>query len=957
MTGRLKRAARAAFLILLASATIGAENFEAQENFRAAMTAFKEKNFYSARLLLQEIVLKDPRGDLGDDAQYYLAMTYFYEGDYKTAQFEFKALERDFPESPMVVRAAFWNGEAWFYRKAYREAIESHTRFARKYRENILAASALYTIGYIYNEQKRYDEAQEVLSRALKEYPETTAAPALTLQLGIAQFNAAEYAPARRTFQNLMVKYATADNLGAARFWLGKSYYAEGKFPEAFGEFSAVTQEYPASTEAGEALYLAALCQYKIASVSAALPVLANVVQKYPQSQVYPFARLRQAQLYFETKDWGSALPPLLDLVNNHREHETFAPALDLLAEVRRKQGQPQEAIGLFEALRQEKDIKGKARKELLRRYADLLYQESRFTEAAAVYSELLNEFGQNAEGANFYLMLARAQYKDGKFEAALQSLSTLQKNYEDESSRAEALFLKAEISYALGKFNDALQGYARLVKKYPGHAKVFDAEMGLGWTYFELKQYARAADNFRKILRNYKKSQEQAKAYLALGAAQYNLRDLDGALASYRKIMNAFPQEQTEAAEARYQVAWLKFRRNEFSEADKEFRQYLSGKEVPREAEAKYFAALCKFQLGDYKSAEAELAAIYLDKAALPWIKEKSLADLAKARIALKDFVSARDAYLRLTEEFPESQGREEAYYQVVQLSLKAGDEKKAASAHQALKEKPGSVWYAESLSAFADYYRRKKNFSAADAMLTELVEMRKKPEEKLDALLAQAELYAMQNRDAEAMRLMEKILANEDLAESTALRAAASLFQLYEKSAKMADGEAYAEKLSSRFADNAKLSEEMLLAQARFAYLAKRFAASRDILGALTKSRNAGSRARFMLALTYQEEGDTARALDYFRQVSAEQDPPTWLKARFHIGEILFERGEYEGAAREFSRITYAQTRDEAIYEKSLYKAALAFRQIKKDKEFENFRAKLKEAFPQSVYLKELQ
>jgi TolA-binding protein len=93
------------------------------------MVAFKEKSFYSARLLLQEIILKDPKGEYGDDAQYYLAMTYYYESDYKTAQFEFKALQRDFPESPFVVRAAFWNGEAWFYRKQYREAIESHAAF------------------------------------------------------------------------------------------------------------------------------------------------------------------------------------------------------------------------------------------------------------------------------------------------------------------------------------------------------------------------------------------------------------------------------------------------------------------------------------------------------------------------------------------------------------------------------------------------------------------------------------------------------------------------------------------------------------------------------------------------------------------------------------------------------------------------------------------------------------
>jgi len=152
--------------VSLNAASVYADLFDSEQSFRTAMVAFKEKSFYSARLLLQEIILKDPKGEYGDDAQYYLAMTYYYESDYKTAQFEFKALQRDFPESPFVVRAAFWTGEAWFYRKQYREAIEAHAAFVRKYRENILSASALYTIGYIYNEQKRYDEAERSLLKA-----------------------------------------------------------------------------------------------------------------------------------------------------------------------------------------------------------------------------------------------------------------------------------------------------------------------------------------------------------------------------------------------------------------------------------------------------------------------------------------------------------------------------------------------------------------------------------------------------------------------------------------------------------------------------------------------------------------------------------------------------------------------------------------------------------------------
>ncbi|MBS0616541.1 MAG: tetratricopeptide repeat protein [Spirochaetes bacterium] len=147
------------------------------------------------------------------------------------------------------------------------------------------------------------------------------------------------------------------------------------------------------------------------------------------------------------------------------------------------------------------------------------------------------------------------------------------------------------------------------------------------------------------------------------------------------------------------------------------------------------------------------------------------------------------------------------------------------------------------------------------------------------------------------------------------------------------------------------------MRIQQAKFLLRASQSDEARERLAELTKSRSVADRARFMLAETYFNDGDETRALDYFRQISQKHDSATWLKARFFIGEILFKRGEYEDAAREFSRIAFADTRDDSVYEKALYRAALCFIKTKKQREAETFRAKLKEAFPHSKYLPELQ
>ncbi|HRP69402.1 MAG TPA: tetratricopeptide repeat protein [Turneriella sp.] len=510
-----------------------------------------------------------------------------------------------------------------------------------------------------------------------------------------------------------------------------------------------------------------------------------------------------------------------------------------------------------------------------------------------------------------------------------------------------------------MGKFTQALQFYARLIKKYPKHTKVFDAEMGIGWTYFELKQYARAGDSFRKILRKYKKSDEQAKAYLALGACLYNLRDLQGALKSYKTILEKFLTQHDEATEARYQMAWLHFRQNKFDEAILEFQKYIAlGENEPRHADALYFSGLSYFQTGKYAEAINHFERAAHTPNAPAWLKEKALADLARSQNSAGQIADAQKTYKALIEAYPQSSVYDEALYQLVLLAFKTNDEASAIEWKGQLKaHNSKSPWYAEALRETADFYRKEKRFTLAEHALVELEEAQKKPEEKLTTLVLRASLHFEEGRDEKAKALTLKILQNEEITDATANSAAALLFRIYEKQGAYVDGEKEAVRLCTRFAENSLLKEEMLLHQAHFLTLQKKFSASREALTPLATSRHTGARARFAIAETYRAENDTTHALDFYRQITQKQDEGLYLKARFYIGQILFDRKDYEAAAREFSRVAYADSRDDATYEKALYYAARAFREIQKEKEFETFREKLKEAFPQSTYIKELE
>lgn len=943
--------------LLVSPTTFFASSYNTEQNFRSAMAAFKDRNFYSARLLLQEIILQDARGEYGDDAQYYLAMTYFYEADYKSAQFEFKALDRDFPDSPFLVRAAFWTGEAWFYQKKYREAIETHSAFVRKYRENPLSASALYTIGFIYNEQGRFDEAAQEFERALKDYPETSIAPALTLELGIARLNAKEFVKARQQFENLLVNFANAGNLDSAKFWLGKSYFAEENFAEALKEFDSLEKDFVNSKHVPESLYLAALCEYKLKHFARAEDLLQKAAKEHPKDVIYPFVKLREGQLFHEQNQDAKALPALLDIINNFRNHETFAPALELLATIRVNEGKSEEAIKLFEALENEEGVSDESTKHLVRQHADLLFKEARYQAAAEKYAVLTKKFSKAKEAHQFFLLRARAEFEAGKKKEALSTLDTLEENYHDKSSLSESLFLRAEIEYQLGNFKKALQLYARFTKKYPKHARTFSAEMGIGWTYFELKQFARAADYFKKILKNHKEDSSQSKALLALGACQYNLRAFEAAEKSYKTIINFFASEKVEYAEALYQLAWLEFRRNRFTDAAKLFEKYIAlGISAPRSAEARYFLAQTFLKEGESAKAEEILSRLVEDSHIPDWLKEKSLGDLAKTQALGQNFSSARSTYVRLLKEYPDTSLKEESYYQIASLSLKLTDEKTALEATQSLRSFQTRLWLDEALSELSEFYRKQKEWKKAADALREVEKHKTKAPEKLSVSLRRATLLIEEGKKSEAIGLLHAILENADATEETILSAMQSLFSLYEADGHFKEGAQEAASLTKRYAETANIRLEAAFSEARFHYLAQNYAAAREILLPLTKQRTLAERAKLSLGETYLKEGNTAQALDYFRQISSAQDDPSWLKARFYIGTIQMEQKNFEEAAREFARVAYAENKDATLYEKSLYQAALAFKALKKTKEYETFREKLKAAFPQSLFIKEL-
>ncbi|MCB1200371.1 MAG: tetratricopeptide repeat protein [Leptospiraceae bacterium] len=932
--------------------------FSSEQNFRAAGAAFKDGNYYAARLIFQEIVAKDPTGEYGDDSQYYNSLTYYYEADYKSAIFEFKILRRDWPSSEFIPRADYFTGEAYFYQGNYKQSLETHKVFVRTFPQNSLAPNALYTIGYIYMQEKRYDEAIAEFQRSLISYPDAKINGTISLQLGIAYYNLKEFAAARREFQKAVVNYGAAGIEDKAQLWIGKAWYAEGNITEAERAFNLILERFPDSESAPEAMYFIALCRYSQKDIAGSRAKLDELTKRYPDWKQIDSVYFRQAQTSVELKNDNDALVYLNALVERFPESEFYLPALELIGDIQYRKGNITAALDLYSNISEKENIKPAIKYALRRKTGDLLFLSGDFTAAASQYEILTAMDSTENSQPEAMFMAAQAWFKAGMSDKAFAQLEDLVKKYPRSTWRADAYYLQGEIHFSLTAYDSALQSYRRVLRFFKDHARFDEAWLGVGWSYFELSQYARAADEFRKLEKEAKSEKIKVKAKLAWAACQFNLRDFDAARKAYGEIIAKAADFPEEAEEARFQNAWLLYRQRDYEKSIPAFDEYINSyPEGKRRVESQYFRAWSLFRLNQFAEAETGFIAVADNPNADISFRQKARLDLGKTRMGRKKYPEAIAALETLATDFPESNLLDEAFYNLAVCHLKLDFPARAEEVASRLSaHNSASSYLPEIQRDLGDYYRGKGEFDKAEALYLEIIE-RKSGDSAWEARFSRATLYAESKKTDKAVAILKEVLrAKEPEAAPFQVRALLEILQIY---ADQGDAESGLKEITENrkfIAKDSYLRKETALREAKFLLMQKKWQAARKPLSGIIDDPDFSVPARFYLGESYYFDKMYSQAFDYFRQVSRKEDSVLAGQAMFYLGEIHLERKEYDKAAKEFTRVVYLYSGDRVLYEKALYKTSLSFQKTGAVREFESYRKKLAEAYPASKYLIEL-
>ncbi|MES0488402.1 MAG: tetratricopeptide repeat protein [Leptospirales bacterium] len=947
-----------AFLGVAFVSSLAADNtISSLRTYQAGIKAFQQKSFYSARLLFQEILNKDSRGEFGDDSQYYIALTYYYEADYKSALFEFRVLLRDYPNSSYEVKARYWEGECFYYLKDYRQALSTHYKFIKDFPESKRAAYAIYTIGYMYILTERYDDAVFTFRDALNKYPKSNISPEIALQLGIAHYNNRDYSKARKQFQSVILRYQDIDTK-EAQLWIGKTYFAENKYEDAKAQFLYILEQHTQGDIVPDAKYHLALCYYKTEGPEKTFEVLNDIIANYKKWSELGSAYFRRGQIHQIRENYALAAADYRLVVERYQDSEFYIQALELMADSYRSFGKTDEALRIYQMLLDSFKLKGKARKVVLLKMGNLLLIEKQFEKAARVYQIFYEEYPTDESAPETMFMRSQSLYKVGMYDTALNTLDRLVKKYPHSQWKGDAYFMYGEIYYALTDYTKALQYYNIVLRQYKGHRRFFASAMGVGWSYLELKQYERASDQFRKYEKFASNDSEKAWVLSAIASCRYNLRDFDDAIKYYQNVIKLYPEEP-EAEEAYFQIAWVYFRLNDYAQAEKEFITYLekfpSGKRAP---DALYFQAKSLHLTGNYKKAEGLFLKCHKESPEDNPFKERSLLDYAKILALQGDFWGAIDQYRNFLKQYPESVSVEEVYYLLAKSYLQVKQPQHAENVYYELaKKKSASLYRAEILRIISVYFRKRGEVSKADALYRKMIRNAKTTGDKMEAQFARVSMYSSTGQYKEALGICEKLLnSNAEDMEPYRIRLVKTMTEIYASSGNVEMALELIGKQKKNSSNDKNTIGQLTIVEAKIWLMQKEYNKAIKLLKPLLDEQDHSIVARYYsgLAHYYQKKYDVA--FDYFRQVSQGRDEFLAAWSFYYLGEIHLLRKAYLKAARDYTKIVYLYSGISDLFERALYKSSLSFKKAGKVREYELYRERLRESFPESKYIKRL-
>jgi TolA-binding protein len=572
----------------------------AKLSFELSLNPFNE-----AIIAFQRYIDKYPNSPRREEAYRHLIDLYLTTRNYKDALTSIEAIPINTPALRSAhQRIAYFRGVELFNNGDFRGAIDHFEKSFRYADNRTIRAQALFWQGEANYRLEQYSEAISVHNRFLLaqgafSLPEYNLA---NYTIGYSHFKRKEYPQAITAFRKFINDRDISKNLRndaylriADSYFITKSYTASLDFYDRAIALNANDRDY--------AIFQKALVQGVTGNFNGKIQTLQNLLQQYPSSAFIVDARYELANTYVIQDNPTRALQYYNEIINRHPNSSYVRSAMLKTGLIHFNLNQDEQALQVF--------------RRVIENYPGSPESQEALTSMRNIYVAMdrVDEyvrFSQNLGFANvteaqqdsLSYIAAENRYMQGDCENAVRSFT----NYIDRFPRGifalNAHFYKAECEFRMNERQRALAGYeyvlARPKSKFSENAAIRAAQIN-----FAMGHYAAALGHYETLEEIAEFRSNKLDAQIGQMRSLSRLERTAETISAAKKVLEAEKLSQEVTQEANLLIARAAMKQGNMDMARQHFSITNRIAENVMAAEAKYNLALIEFRKGNYNKCE----------------------------------------------------------------------------------------------------------------------------------------------------------------------------------------------------------------------------------------------------------------------------------------------------------------------------------------------------------------
>jgi TolA-binding protein len=530
---------------------------------------FTSRNYKDALASLEAININTPQLRTAyQRIAYYRGIELFNNGDFAGAADNFRK-SMQYPENRTIrAQSMFWQGESFYRLNQFDKAIETHDRFQLLQGAFNLAEYNMsnYTIGYSNFKLNKYPAAissfrkfiqERNLERTLrndallriadsyfitKDYPsainfydqaialESRDVDYALFQKAVAQGVAGRYETKITTLRELLRRFPNTNYADNARYELGNAYVIQDNNTMALQFYNDVIKLHPNSSHVKSAMLKTGLIFYNQNQDERALAIFKSVVEKYPGSS--------------ESQDALVSIRNIYVAMNNVDEYVRFTRGLGFA------------------------NVSVAQQDSLTYIAAETRYMQGDCLNATKGFENYLDKFPNGIFTLSAHYYKAECDFRSNEFPRALSSYQYVIQRPKSKFSENAAL-RAAQINFRLNQHQAAFDSYVLLEQLAEVPSNIQEARVGQMRSLDKLQRFQETIAAARKVLQNDKNTREIIQeANLLIARAAIGMNNLDVAREHFAETNKI--AENNMAAEAKYHLALIEFRKGNYPQTEK---------------------------------------------------------------------------------------------------------------------------------------------------------------------------------------------------------------------------------------------------------------------------------------------------------------------------------------------------------------------------------------------------